>query len=344
MDTNLAHIELAGSSELSSLGIMHLKRYLQKSLLNKDNKLPPAIKQDEWATDNILLSALGLEIAQTLSFIFSRQPTLEEMERWIVDTVGPPSQETVQKFNNLVLHGGRPVYRSDDAEEAVLTPADIEHWNTHGYVIARNIVPRAECADAVDAVCTFLGIDQYDPATWYSGQLRVNGIKVDMFHHPALQKIRNSRRIRIAFEQLWKRKDIWLKTDSAGFNPPETAAATYQGHRLHWDAALQTPMPFSTQGILYLADTSENQGALAVVPGFHAVIGDWLSALPQGADPREQDLEQLGPKKIAANAGDLIIWHHALPHGSTVNNADKPRFVLYINYVPAEAGIHFTRM
>ncbi|MGZ0787900.1 phytanoyl-CoA dioxygenase family protein [Pseudomonas saponiphila] len=37
---------------------------------------------------------------------------------------------------------------------------------------------------------------------------------------------------------------------------------------------------------------------------------------------------------MAAKAGDLIIWHHALPHGASPNRGTLPRMVQYINFYP----------
>jgi ectoine hydroxylase-related dioxygenase (phytanoyl-CoA dioxygenase family) len=96
------------------------------------------------------------------------------------------------------------------------------------------------------------------------------------------------------------------------------------------------PVQFGTQGILYLSDTAENQGAFTLVPSFNNRIDDWLKNLPTEVDPRLEDLYALGPKPIAANAGDFIIWHHILPHGSSPNTAALPRFVQYINYSPVD--------
>ena len=55
--------------------------------------------------------------------------------------------------------------------------------------------------------------------------------------------------------------------------------------------------------------------------------------------PREQDLNALGSKPLAANAGDFIIWHHALPHGASPNSATLPRYVQYLNYAPLDAEV-----
>jgi ectoine hydroxylase-related dioxygenase (phytanoyl-CoA dioxygenase family) len=44
----------------------------------------------------------------------------------------------------------------------------------------------------------------------------------------------------------------------------------------------------------------------------------------------------LGPVPIAGRAGDLIIWHHALPHGSSPNRAKVPRVVQYLKMMPSQ--------
>jgi hypothetical protein len=60
-----------------------------------------------------------------------------------------------------------------------------------------------------------------------------------------------------------------------------------------------------------------------------------LDKLPEDSTPQQQNLHALGSKKIAANAGDLIIWRTSLPHGASLNTADKPRVVQYITMNPA---------
>lgn len=173
------------------------------------------------------------------------------------------------------------------------------------------------------------------------GTIRIlpkQGIMVQLFQHPALEKNRQSKKIRNAYEQLWNRKDLWMNTDRVSFNPPENERWQFPGPRLHWDVSLELPIPFGLQGLLYLSDTQESQGAFTLVPGFHNKIDAWINSLPAGANPRTQDLYQLGIKPIAANAGDFIIWHQALPHGSSPNKAAAPRIVQYINYMPIDAA------
>ena len=160
----------------------------------------------------------------------------------------------------------------------------------------------------------------------------MQGIMVNLYRNTAIDNNRNSPRIRRAFEQLWNRTGLVVTTDKCGFNPPETATFKYRGTGLHWDVSLATPIPFGTQGILYLTDTAANQGALTLIPGFHKIIESWLCSLPENSNPRDVDLSTFGTTPVAALSGDFIIWNHKLPHGSSPNKASLPRIVQYINW------------
>ena len=41
---------------------------------------------------------------------------------------------------------------------------------------------------------------------------------------------------------------------------------------------------------------------------------------------------------VISNEPYLIIWHHALPHGSSPNHATQPRVVQYIKMTPSQWG------
>jgi ectoine hydroxylase-related dioxygenase (phytanoyl-CoA dioxygenase family) len=91
---------------------------------------------------------------------------------------------------------------------------------------------------------------------------------------------------------------------------------------------------FQVQGMIYLTDTTAEQGAFEAVPGFHRRIDAWLGSLGEGVDPRHVDLSAQA-RRIAANAGDLIVWHSALPHGASPNTGDHPRLAQYVTQYPA---------
>ena len=328
--------EIASSAETGKLNVMHLKRYWNKSMLIKSGRLSSAQFDNEWTIDGILLDVLGLGLEQTIRHVYQTDPNFEQFENWIIDVTGGPDAEKIGRFNQLFTNDTAANNNQQHIEQ-VLSPADMEFWNQNGYIIIKNAVSKQQCDETIEALCNHIGINRFDPETWYNHHPARQGIMVQLFQHPVLDKNRQAPAIRKAYEQLWNHTALWPSTDRVGFNPPETARHPFQGPRLHWDVSLDLPIPFGLQGLLYLADTAENQGAFTLVPGFQNRVDEWINSLPPGTDPRFEDLYALGTKPIAANAGDFIIWHHALPHGSSPNTATLPRFVHYINYKPAFA-------
>nr|WP_315422807.1 phytanoyl-CoA dioxygenase family protein [uncultured Pedobacter sp.] len=328
----ISDFTLPSSTETSASGLMHVKRFWSKVMLKRTNQIDEEFWKKEWELDKTLLSVLGLGLEQTLTYVFQYAPAFEEFEKWIVHTSGTPTSEQISRFNSLFNEApgrSQPI-------PSVLSAEDLAFWTENGYLILKNVIPKEDCQATIDVICDFLKINLHDANTWYSPNTSRQGIMVQLFQHPLLQKNRQSARIRMAYEQLWQRTDIWVTTDRVGFNPPETEKWKFPGPDLHWDCSLDLPIPFNLQGILYLADTAPNQGAFTLVPGFHHRISAWLLSLTEGTNPRTEDLHALGSLPIAAEAGDFIIWHQALPHGSSPNTSSKPRFVQYINYQPAD--------
>jgi hypothetical protein len=326
--------EIIPSTETGKLQVMHLKRYWNKTILKREGKIAQEELADEWQLDTTLLGVLGIGLEQTIKYVYHNSPSFEEFENWIVNTSGIPDSSKINQFNQLF--SADHINRSEPVLEKVLSEDDLKFWEHNGYVIVRNAVSKADCEDAIAALCRFIDIDRYNAATWYNAHPARQGIMVQLFQHPVLESNRKSDKIRKAYEQLWNRTDLFVNADRVGFNPPQTKTYHFQGPRLHWDVSLDLPIPFGLQGILYLADTAENQGAFTLVPGFHNRVDSWINSLPAGANPRTEDMYALGTKPIAANAGDFIIWHQALPHGSSPNTAEIPRFVQYINYAPVD--------
>lgn len=337
---NPEQIQLPQSTDQCSLGILHLKRYWEKNQLKKTGEIASDAFPEEWNIDITLLAVLGLGLEQTIKQLYTNNTDFQAFENWIMIVNDHHLlQNKINEFNEYILNRGS-TYKKETNSAQVLNEEDIECWNEHGYVIIRDAIPKEDCENAINVICDFIRIERDIASTWYQSNPYRQGIMVQLFQHPELEKNRQAPRIRAAYEQLWNRKDLWLNTDRAGFNPPETENWKFPGPRLHWDVSLALPIPFGLQGILYLSDTKANQGAFTLVPGFQHKIESWLHSLPAHTDPRNQDIYSLGAKPIEANAGDFIIWHHALPHGSSPNNAEKPRFVQYINYAPLDAAVN----
>lgn len=290
----------------------------------------------EFHLDQLVFDALGVGLEQTMQ-VLGRGPSFEEFEHWIIATTGGVPQMQIARINATIAGAPCPPetarWLADvEASEPALSADDLAFWDQHGYVVLHDAVAPDTCTAAAAAVLDHIGARLDDPELWYGDR---PGIMVQYFQHPAFDANRKSRRLHKAFAQIHGTADLWVSTDRVGFNPPERPGHQFPGPHLHWDVSLHQPMPLSTHGILYLTDTEAEQGAFTLVPGFHRRVSDWLASLPEGTDPRLQDLHALGSQPIAGRAGDLVIWHDALPHGSRPNRARLPRIVQYIRMYPA---------
>lgn len=296
-------------------------------------RAPRIVRHDR--SERMLLDALGLGLEQVMRYLADVRPELDAFADWVIATAGPPDPLTIARYHATLA--GEPLppeiqARLDaiDAMPDVLDAADLAQWEGEGWVTFRNAVSPGEAAQVAALLWHLLDADPDRPDTWYGHDRQ--GIMVQQFQHPALDIARRSPRVHKAFAQLWGTSDLWCITDRMSFNPPETLLHPFQGPRMHWDVSLAPPIPFATQGILYLTDTAADQGAFALLPGFHHRLDAWLNEIGD-ADPRAIDLDaQAVP--IAAGAGDLIIWRNDLPHGASPNRATRPRMAQYVNFYP----------
>jgi hypothetical protein len=322
---------LSLTTDIGRLGVFHLKRFWSRTMAQRAQagRTPD---NPEWVHDKIVMFGLGLALEETIQYLFQTAPSFEEFEDWILTKHnGSIDSHRIERVNRAI--GANENRAQMPVGPPILTATDRTEFENRGYVIVHDAVTPSQCQAAVNAIAAQLEIALDDPATWY-GVSRDHGIMHQFFHHPALIEVRDSPRIHRAFAELWDTADLWVTVDRVSFNPPERSGWTFPGPRLHWDVSLELPIPFGLQGLVYLTDTTAEQGAFTCVPGFHRRIQGWLQSLPADADPRQQDLVSLGAEPIPGRAGDLIIWHQALPHGSRPNTATQPRFVQYVYLFP----------
>jgi hypothetical protein len=326
---------IANERETGALGIIHLKRFWSQKISARRQVAPGPPIAGDLVAEQVLLAGLKLGIRKTLDFLMTAVPSFEEFEAWVLArNDGAIEPARVERLNGA-LSGHSSFALESIQPEPVLTAADLVFWDEHGYVVVKRAISTAQCQAAVQAIFEHAGMDIHRPDSWYT-----DAIWILLAHHPALWANRDSPRIHTAFAQVWKRRDLWMNVDVCGVNPPERPGYQFRGSALHWDMTLTPPVRFGTQALLYLTDTAANQGAFSCVPGFHRRIESWLPVLPTGADPRAKAVKELRAIPIAGDAGDLIIWHQALPHGATPNRAALPRVVQYLNMFPSQHEIN----
>ncbi len=284
-----------------------------------------------------LLDTLGLGLEQVMTRLGRERPDWEEFVAWAAATVGNGDEAALARYEAR-LSGKAPPPAQQARQAAVLamrpvfSDDEMAAWLRDGVIILREAITLEEAGAIAEHLWRTKGATPEDPATWYDGP-RGNGIMIQEFQNPAMDVPRRSPRVHRAFAQLYGHADLLVSTDRLSFNPPETAIYAFPGPELHWDVSLAHPIPFETQGLLYLTDTNGDQGALRLVPGFHhRITAGWLDAL-EGRDPRRIDLAGEAVP-IAANAGDLVIWRQELPHGASANTSQRPRMVQYVTMYP----------
>ncbi|WP_289661920.1 phytanoyl-CoA dioxygenase family protein [Flavobacterium panacagri] len=259
---------------------------------------------------------IGISMEDALRFLYFEKPDFKTFKIWIEN----------RKRN--------AVYATSDLIENVLSEKDLEFWDQNGYVVVKNVISKKDCDDTQKAIWEYLKMDPNKKESWYNQHENQRGLMLNFSDHETLNRNRFSPKIKKAYEQLYKTKNIYKTIDKVSFNPPETAHFTFMGSPLHWDMSLKKPLTFGLQGLLYLTDCGSNDGAFHCVPGFHNQINQWLDELEPHENPRTKALQTLKAKPIIGNAGDFIIWHNALPHCATPNKGENPRMVQYLTYLP----------
>lgn len=325
---------LVSSADVSVIPLWHLQRCWQKVQLKMYRELANEAYAEEWLLDRAVLDLAGIGLEPGLTALHQCH-RLSDLQTFVQSR--GLSETQIQKINQQLqqlCYGLAPC----SPLPTPLSAAQLAFWQQQGYLVVPGVLTAAQCAASCAAIWQYLQADLLDPASWYPQGDQMKKIMLPLFRHPALDQNRQIPLIRQIFQQLWQRHDVAMTTDRVSFNPPETADWQFPGPTMHWDLPLTLPVPFGTQGMIYLTDTSAEQGAFCCVPGFHLQINNWIRQQPS-QDPAQLQMQRWSDwpvQAIAAKAGDLIIWHHALPHGASANTADLPRLVQYINCYPLQ--------
>lgn len=284
------------------------KRTLDSKNANSDHT--------NWDNQIKTLYQFGIGMEDTLYFLYSEKPDFETFKTWINNR----KRNTDQEIEDLTVN--------------VLSEQDLEFWNRNGYVVVKNAISKEDCEATQKAIWEYLKMNPNEKESWYKRHEEQKGLMLNFSDHETLNRNRFSPKVKKAYEQLYGTTNIYKTIDKVSFNPPETDHFTFLGSPLHWDMSLKKPLTYGLQGLFYLTECRENDGAFHCVPGFHNQIDEWLDELEPHENPREKALKTLQPKPITGDAGDFIIWHNTLPHCATPNRGESPRMVQYLTYLP----------
>ena len=253
------------------------------------------------------------------------------------DIPGNPSTATSSKI--------RLNDRSNGAPLRVLSEEDWAFWVQNGYVIIKNAVPKEQVAETAQFLWAFEEKDPNDPETWYAApraemkmkELAGTGM-VEVYNNQHLWNNRQMPRVYDAFVDIWGTEKLWVTIDRANLNLPIRPNFTYKGF-IHWDYDPETK-PQNVQGVLALADQlDEEMGGFQCIPELFRTYDTWKLTQPEDRNRFQPDTSAFEGQfvKVKMEAGDLLIFNSAEPHGIRPNlSGDKVRIAQYISMMPAE--------
>lgn len=232
---------------------------------------------------------------------------------------------------------------------SLLDRSDREFFAENGYLKIEGAVPAERCQAVVDDIHAFTGRDPDDPDSWYEPpkgldeQFSSAGM-VEMYHRQSMWAVRQHPRVYQAFAELLGEERLWVSIDRVNMTPPAREAHPELDRGfVHWDVDLTAvptpvPRPHGVQGVVYLTDTSADQGGFCCVPELYRDIDEeWLADRREQEEPNdlsEAELADYDVEAIPGEQGDIVIWDRLCPHGNGRNHADRPRFAQYVLMTP----------
>ena len=199
-----------------------------------------------------------------------------------------------------------------------------------GFLLVEDVVPRALCEAVVEATARFRGIAPDDPDTWYRNCRPGHGI-VPLHHGQALWDVRQWPGVHAVFRELHEDDALWVSMDRVSCKVP---AAGWDGGRrvspLHWDADPRRPRRAEFQGLVYLRDTADDQGAFCCAPEVYANLSEWVDGRSVAQARALVNAGDTPIRRIGGPAGSMVIWHRQMPHSSARNDGALPRWVQYV--------------
>lgn len=253
------------------------------------------------------------------------------------DIPGNPSTATSSRKKLSDRSNGQPL--------RVLSEADWDFWMHNGYIVIKGAVPKEQAQRTAQFLWEFEEKDATNPATWYTAPRADMQMKeligtgmVEVYNNQRLWDNRQMPRVYDAFVDIWGTEKLWVTIDRANLNFPIRPGHTYKGF-IHWDYDPETK-PQNVQGVLALADQTDlNMGGFQCIPELFRTYDSWKLTQPADRNRFQPDITGFEDKlvKVPLEAGDLLIFHSAQPHGIRPNLSDnKVRIAQYISMMPAE--------
>ncbi|MDA0839100.1 MAG: phytanoyl-CoA dioxygenase family protein [Planctomycetota bacterium] len=220
-----------------------------------------------------------------------------------------------------------------DKPTKVLSREQREQFVQDGYVIIRDVFPREVAERVLPLLWAELKEDPKDPSTWTAdGRLVAKSI----FEGAAAEVV--TKRYRDAVDELLFADRVKPMSACVGYSPIRfpVKQTSWEPVGFHVDGIhFQHHVNSREQGLIgldLLTDVDAQGGGTAIRPGSHHTVAAILAA----AEPAGMTCGEIGDAARAAtvefsvvevigNAGDVLLMHPHLVHGSSTNLSNRVR-------------------
>ena len=236
----------------------------------------------------------------------------------------------------------------------MLSTEQLKQFDEVGYLLLSNLIPKETVVKAEEAMWHLMGMDAEEPASWehfkrphltgfYIEKL-ANGKRLELFGvtHPDVLACCTPEYLTV-LTQLAERypaiphcksqfpDGIWAMNQFP-------VAAEWKSPSPHLDGDFRDfrldPGTFRTTSITYLTDANSHQGTTVIWPEGPQRIRKFRKKNPKFSN-HVRDIRALFPEmdlgepmEVVAKQGDVLLFHHLLPHSGTINVGAFPRFAI----------------
>ena len=227
----------------------------------------------------------------------------------------------------------------------MITDKDVETYREQGWLVVENVLDAAELASArrnvEEIVAGASGVsdhtDIYDLEPDHRAESpRVRRIKTPHKHFPLFWDLARSPKLAGILQKLLGH-GVRLHGSKINMKAPHYGSPV-EWHQ-DWAFYPHTNDDLLAVGVM-LDDTTEENGAMLVLPGTHRgqvydhhADGTFCGAM----DPASADLDFGKAVATVGPAGSMSFHHVRLVHGSAQNTSDRPRTLLLYEYAAADA-------
>lgn len=236
----------------------------------------------------------------------------------------------------------------------MLSTKQLEQFEEKGYLLLSGLIPKKTIKNAERAIWHSLGMDPDDSETWdqvnrpfltgFYIEKMPNENRIELFGltHPDILACCTDDYLTVLMHLAERYPEIphckCSEPDSVWAMNQFPDASEWRVTTPHLDGYSRDlrldPGTFRASSLTYLTDAGPQQGNTVIWPEGPDRIRSFRKKNPDFSNHVQDfrkiflDIELGEPMEVVAKQGDVLLFHHLLPHTSTINATASPRFAI----------------